>query len=90
MNANNNAKKDLNRKHARGQGMTEYIIIVSLIAIATIGVVTLFGDNIRAIYSSAASVLAGSTSASTDSQLSKGPKHGNLKTDTEKNAASDS
>lgn len=36
----------------RGQGMTEYIIIVALIAIAAIGVVTLFGDNIRSLFSS--------------------------------------
>ena len=33
----------------KGQGMTEYIIIVALIAIAAIGVVSLFGDNIRAL-----------------------------------------
>lgn len=30
-----------------GQGMTEYIIIVALIAIAAIGIYTLFGDVIR-------------------------------------------
>ena len=31
------------RRNARGQGMTEYIIIVALIAVAAIGVTTLFG-----------------------------------------------
>ena len=38
------------RLHARqrGQGMTEYIIIVALIAIAAIGVVTFFGETVRA------------------------------------------
>ncbi|WP_102791068.1 hypothetical protein [Alcanivorax sp. MD8A] len=30
-----------------GQGMTEYIIIVALIAIAAIGVYRLFGDTVR-------------------------------------------
>ncbi len=31
----------------RGQGMTEYIIIVALIAIAAIGVYSLFGQTVR-------------------------------------------
>ncbi len=43
----------------RGQGMTEYIIIVSLIAIASIGIVTLFGDNIRRLFAMAADATAG-------------------------------
>ncbi len=51
----------------RGQGMTEYIIIVALIAIATIGVVTLFGDNIRMLFSASADALSGDTSVTPDS-----------------------
>jgi len=43
----------------KGQGMTEYIIIVALIAIAAIGVVTLFGDNIRALFAASADALTG-------------------------------
>ena len=35
------------RKHSLGQGMTEYIIIVALIAVAAIGVYRLFGDTVR-------------------------------------------
>lgn len=31
----------------RGQGMTEYIIVVALISVAAIGVYTLFGQTIR-------------------------------------------
>jgi Flp pilus assembly pilin Flp len=42
--------------------MTEYIIIVSLIAIAAIGVITLFGDNIRSLFSASAQALAGNSS----------------------------
>lgn len=42
-----------------GQGMTEYIIIVALIAIAAIGVITIFGDNVRALFSASANALAG-------------------------------
>ena len=43
----------------RGQGMTEYIIIVALIAIAAIGVITLFGDNIRRLFGMASDGLGG-------------------------------
>ena len=35
------------KQHSRGQGMTEYIIIVALIAVAAIGVYTAFGDIVR-------------------------------------------
>ena len=42
-----------------GQGMTEYIIIVALIAIAAIGVVTVFGDNVRRLFGASADALAG-------------------------------
>jgi len=46
----------------RGQGMTEYIIIVALIAIAAIGVITLFGDNIRKLFGASSTALAGEES----------------------------
>lgn len=47
------------RQLRRGQGMTEYIIIVALIAIACIAVVTLYGDNIRALFGESADALTG-------------------------------
>lgn len=50
----------------RGQGMTEYIIIVALIAIAAIGVITLFGDNIRKLFGASADALAGNTDVSSN------------------------
>ena len=53
------AKTNTLRKARRGQGMTEYIIIVALIAIAAIGVITLFGDNIRKLFGASAQALAG-------------------------------
>jgi Flp pilus assembly pilin Flp len=43
----------------RGQGNTEYIIIVALIAIAAIGIITLFGDNIRNLFGASADSLGG-------------------------------
>ncbi|MBK6598279.1 MAG: hypothetical protein IPG25_10510 [Proteobacteria bacterium] len=50
----------------RGQGMTEYIIIVALIAIAAIGIYQAFGDIVRGQTSIAASALAGRQSGGAD------------------------
>lgn len=49
------------RKSESGQGMTEYIIIVALIAIAAIGIVTIFGENIRGLFSASSNALSGET-----------------------------
>ena len=43
----------------KGQGMTEYIIIVALIAIAAIGVYTAFGKTVRGQMAVTAQALAG-------------------------------
>ncbi len=37
----------IRQRRARGQGMTEYIIIVALIAIAAIAVYSYFGNTVR-------------------------------------------
>ena len=37
----------------RGQGMTEYIIIVSLVAVALITIITLFGNKIKFLFTAA-------------------------------------
>ena len=49
----------MNRKTRRqsGQGMTEYILIVALIAILSITVVTIFGNQIRALFGGSAEKL---------------------------------
>lgn len=52
-------------KKQRGQGMTEYIIIVALVAIATIAVITAFGDNIRALFGASANAMIGQSSDAT-------------------------
>ncbi len=54
------------RRRQRGQGMTEYIIIVALIAIATIAVVTIFGTNIRALFGASANALQGTSTDTTE------------------------
>ena len=51
-------KTPSNRKQL-GQGMTEYIIIVALIAVAAIGVFRLFGDTLRQQMSGLAMELSG-------------------------------
>jgi pilus assembly protein Flp/PilA len=58
------------RKLRRGQGMTEYIIIVALIAIAAIGVITLFGNNIRRLFGASADALAGETNVANEGKKS--------------------
>jgi Flp pilus assembly pilin Flp len=47
----------------RGQGMTEYIIIVALIAVAAIGTYTLFGQTLRNQTAGLALELSGQTAA---------------------------
>jgi len=59
------------RNRRRGQGMTEYIIIVALIAIAAIGVITIFGDNIRDLFAGATNALAGETAVKVDSEKAR-------------------
>ncbi len=46
-----------------GQGMTEYLIIVALIAIAAIGVVTVFGQDIRSLFQASTTSLTGQSVA---------------------------
>ena len=53
------AKKVQKLRTRRGQGTTEYVIITALVAIAAIGVITLFGNNIRAIFGASATALTG-------------------------------
>jgi type IV pilus assembly protein PilA len=51
------------RRRVAGQGMTEYIIIVALVAIAAIGVYSAFGDIVRGQASVAAVALSGENDA---------------------------
>lgn len=46
-----------------GQGMTEYIIIVALVAIAAIGAYTFFGDSLKGALGGVAEELSGTDSA---------------------------
>jgi Flp pilus assembly pilin Flp len=53
----------LSRNFQRGQGMTEYIIIVALIAVAAIGTYTLFGQTLRNQTAGLAMELSGQSGA---------------------------
>ena len=44
-----------------GQGLTEYIIIVALVAIAAIGVVNIFGNQLRHQLSTIVAAMSGSS-----------------------------
>jgi Flp pilus assembly pilin Flp len=50
-----------------GQGMTEYIIIVALIAVAAIGVYSYFGQTVKSQTAGMANELAGKSAASSQS-----------------------
>ncbi|RJG39545.1 pilus assembly protein [Motilimonas pumila] len=52
-------KQKISLKRQAGQGMTEYIIIVALIAVAAIGVYGLFGSTVRNQVASMATELGG-------------------------------
>src|SRR3954463_13079430 len=48
-----------------GQGMSEYLIIVALVAIAAIGGVTVFGRDVRELFSGTTDSLAGNQASNT-------------------------
>jgi len=62
-------------KRIRGQGMTEYVIIVALIAIASIVAVSFFGSSVKASFLALGSDLIGGTKvdrvATTQSSFTK-------------------
>jgi type IV pilus assembly protein PilA len=53
------------KRSQRGQGMTEYIIIVALIAIAAIAVYQFFGATVRSQTAAIANELAGESTTAT-------------------------
>lgn len=52
-------KTSMSRRRIRGQGMTEYIIIVALIAIAAIAAVSFFGKTVQGAFAGLAASLTG-------------------------------
>ena len=62
-----------------GQGLTEYIIIVALVAIAAIGLVNIFGNQLRHQFSTIVAAMSGS-SVQVKSLASKAKEQTNQRT----------
>jgi len=66
-------------KNRKGQGLTEYIIIVALVAVAGIGIVNIFGNQLRNQFNTIVKAMAGSTTASVESLAGKAGTEANQK-----------
>ena len=63
----------------RGQGLTEYIIIVALVAIAGIGIVNVFGNQLRKQFHVIVKAMAGSETGKVESLGDSAGKEANKK-----------
>ena len=60
----------IRRKAAqKGQGMTEYIIIVAVVAILSLAIVIKFGDTIRMWFTAAGEQMAGEDTTDIENQM---------------------
>jgi Flp pilus assembly pilin Flp len=66
-------------KNRMGQGLTEYIIVVALVAIAGIGIVNIFGNQLRNQFNTIVRAMAGSTTATVESLAGKAGTEANQK-----------
>jgi type IV pilus assembly protein PilA len=71
-------KQSIAKRQQRGQGMTEYIIIVALIAIAGIVVFAAFGDVVKNQTAAMAQELSGTSGSTANGQA--GTRAGNAET----------
>ena len=66
------------KKKTLGQTVAEYALIVSLVAVASIAILTLFGDQLRELYNTMTKRIRGedvqqrNVSGSSDSEVKKG------------------
>lgn len=68
------------RKNPRsGQGLTEYIIVVALVAIAAIGVVNLFGNQLRNQFATIVAAMSGSSDRKVESLAEPARQESNRK-----------
>jgi len=66
-------------KDRNGQGLTEYIIIVALVAVAGIGIVNIFGNQLRNQFHAIVKAMSGSTTATVESLAGKAGTEANQK-----------
>jgi Flp pilus assembly pilin Flp len=71
-------KKAANRNR-KGQGLTEYIIVVALVAIAAIGIVNIFGNQLRNQFSTIITAMSGSSQKKVESLSDQGRQETNKK-----------
>ncbi len=69
----------LSMKRIRGQAMTEYIIIVAVIALAALTIFGLFGDTIRAKMNGVIAAFGGQATGTEGQQVNPGSSKDTLK-----------
>ena len=75
----------MSRRSQFGQGMTEYIIIVALIAVAAIGVYNFFGKTVRNQTGAIAAGLGGDETSAKSANSNAKTAGGNAVTEVDKN-----
>ena len=75
-----NRKNRKQYRNRRGQGLTEYIIVVALVAIAAIGIVNIFGNQLRNQFSTIITAMSGSSKSKVESLADDAQKETNKKT----------
>ncbi len=63
----------------KGQGLTEYIIVVALVAIAAIGIVNIFGNQLRNQFSTIVTAMSGSSQKKVESLAAQAKQETNKK-----------
>ena len=71
-------RKELGRNR-KGQGLTEYIVVVALVAVAGIGIVNIFGNQLRNQFHTIVKAMSGSTTATVESLAGKAGTEANQK-----------
>lgn len=66
-------------RNRKGQGLTEYIIIVALVAVAGIGIVNIFGNQLRNQFYTIVKAMAGSQTGAVDSLAGRAKTETNQK-----------
>ena len=61
----------LMKKRSRGQSTAEYILIVVLVAVLSIGIITVFGNQIRDLFRVSTERMGGDTTSKLDTALTK-------------------
>lgn len=71
---------DITLRSRKGQGLTEYIIVVALVAVAAIGIVNIFGNQLRNQFSAIVSAMSGSSQGKVKSLKAEAERQTNQKT----------